>query len=107
MFFTVINNLFNCFQDICYPLKEDELVVLDTGEVMISEIQSRLGNLLEMNEEKYQNFCKRGLIICDVAITATIKNNPINLLLLGPFLIQSMIKLYTQNTRKERQRKHN
>ena len=33
-----------------------------------------------MNEEKYQNFCKRRLIICDVAITATVKNNPLNLL---------------------------
>ena len=39
---------------------------------MIPEIQSCLGNLLEMNEVKYQNFCKRRLIIC--------KNNPLNLL---------------------------
>ena len=36
-------------------------------------------NLLEMNEEKYQNFCKHRLIIRDVAITATIKNNALNL----------------------------
>ena len=32
-----------------------------------------------MNEEKYQNFRKHRLIICDVAITATIKNNALNL----------------------------
>ena len=80
MFFTVVNNLFNCFQDICNPFKEDELIVLDTGEVMIPDSQSCLDNLLEINEEKYQNFCKRRLIICDVAIMATIKNNPLNLL---------------------------
>ena len=36
-------------------------------------------NLLEMNKEKYQNFRKHTLTICDVAITATIKNNAFNL----------------------------
>ena len=46
---------------------------------MTPEIQSRLGNLLEMNEEKYQNFRKHRLIICDVAIMATIKNIALNL----------------------------
>ena len=80
MFFTVAKNLFDCFQDISNPFKEDELIALDTGEVMIPEIQSCLSNLLEMNEEKYQNFYKRRLIICDVAIMATTKNNPLNLL---------------------------
>lgn len=39
-----------CF--ITDPFKEDELIVSDTGEVMISEIQSCLHNLFE----KYQNF---------------------------------------------------
>ena len=76
IFFTDVNNLFNCFKDIYNPFEENELIVLDTGEVMTLEIQSCLGNLLEMNKEKYQNFC---LIICDVAITATIKNNALNL----------------------------
>ena len=79
MFFTDVNNLFNCFKDICNPFEEDELTVLGTGEIMTPEIQSWLGNLLEMNEEKYQNFRKHRLIICDVAITATIKNNALNL----------------------------
>ena len=32
-----------------------------------------------MNKEKYQNFRKYTLTICDVAITATIKNNAFNL----------------------------
>ena len=67
-----MNYLFDYFQDICNPFKEDELIVLETGQVMIPEIQSCLGNLLEMNEVKYQNFCKRRLIIS--------KNNPLNLL---------------------------
>ena len=56
MFFTAANNLFNCFQDICNHFEEDELIILDTSEVMIPEIQSCLGKLLEMIEEKYQNF---------------------------------------------------
>ena len=46
MFFTAVINLLNCFQDICNCFKEDELVVLDTSEVMIAEIQSCLGKLL-------------------------------------------------------------
>ena len=79
MFFADMNNLFDCFNDICNPFEEDELIVLDTGEVMTPEIQSCLGNLLEMNAEKYQNFRKHRLIICDAAITATIKNNALNL----------------------------
>ena len=33
-----------------------------------------------MNEEKYQNFSEHGLIICDVTISATIKNNALNLI---------------------------
>ena len=38
MSFTVVNNLSNCFQDICNPLKENKLIVLGTGEVMIPKI---------------------------------------------------------------------
>ena len=33
-----------------------------------------LDNLLEMNEEKYQNFRDHRIDICNAAITATIKN---------------------------------
>ena len=78
-FFTDVNNLFDCFKDICNLFEEDELIVLDTGEVMTPEIQSCLDNLLEMNEGKYQNFRKHRLIICDVAITAEIKNSALNI----------------------------
>ena len=46
---------------------------------MTPEIQSYLDNLLEVNEEKYQHFRKHRLIVCDVAITASIKNNALNL----------------------------
>ena len=56
MFFTVVNNFLNCFQDICNSFKEDEPIVLDTDEVMIPEIQSCFGNLLEMNEENIKTF---------------------------------------------------
>ena len=56
MFFTDVNNLFNCFKDICNLFEEDELIVLDIGEVMILEIYSCLGNLLKMNEEKFKTF---------------------------------------------------
>ena len=62
IFFTDVNNMFNCFKDICNPFEEDELIVLDAGEVMTLEIQSFLGNLLKMNEEKYQNFRKHRLL---------------------------------------------
>ena len=56
MFFTDVNNLCNCFKDICNLFEEDELIVLDIGEVMILEIYSCLGNLLKMNEEKFKTF---------------------------------------------------
>ena len=55
-FFTNLNNLFNCFKDICNPFEEDELIVLDTGELMTPEILSLLGNLLEANEENIKTF---------------------------------------------------
>ena len=38
MLFTDVNNLFNCYKDICNPFEEDELIVLDTGEAMNPEI---------------------------------------------------------------------
>ena len=43
-----------------------------------------------MSKEKCQNLCKRRLVIYYVAFTATIKNNPLNLL---SSLIQSMLRL--------------
>ena len=61
MFLTDVNNLFNCFKNICNPFEEDELIALETGEIMTPKIQSCFGNLLEMKEEKYQNFRKHKL----------------------------------------------
>ena len=100
IFFTDVNNLFNCFKDICNPFEEDELIALNTCEVVTSEIQSCLGNLLEMNEEKYQNFRKHRLIIFDVAITATTKNNA---LLVQPTIILVYAK-YKKRKKKSLQR---
>ena len=41
---------------------------------MTPEIQPCLDNLLEMNEEKYQNFRNHRIDICNAAIMAAIKN---------------------------------
>ena len=95
-----MNNLFNCFKDICNPFEDNELIDLNTCEVVTSEIQSCLGNLLEMNEEKYQNFRKHRLIIFDVAITATTKNNA---LLVQPTIILVYAK-YKKRKKKSLQR---
>ena len=64
MFLADVNNLFNCFKEICNPFKENELIDLETVEFLTPEIQSCLGNLLEMNEEKYQNFRKHNHLRC-------------------------------------------
>ena len=32
MFLTDVNNLFNCFKDICNPFEEDQLIDLKTGK---------------------------------------------------------------------------
>ena len=61
---------------------------------MTPEIQSCLDNLLEMNEEKYQNFRSHRIDICNAAIMATIKNK---------FTDPADVKdLNTQNTRKRK-----
>ena len=52
MIFTDMNNLFNCFNDIWNPFKEDELIVLDTSEVITAENQSCLGSLSEIPMKK-------------------------------------------------------
>ena len=58
MFFTDVNNLCDCFKDICKPF-EEELIGLDRGEVMAPEIQSCLRNLVEMNEKNIKTFVNR------------------------------------------------
>ena len=96
IFFTDVNNLFNCFKDICNPFEDNELIDLNTCEVVTSEIQSCLGNLLE----KYHNFRKHRLIVFDVAITATTKNNA---LLVQPTIILVYVK-YKKRKKKSLQR---
>ena len=72
----------------------NNLLVLDTDEVMTPEIQSCLDNLLEMNEEEYQNFRNHRIDICNAAIMAAIKNK---------FTDPADDKvLNTQNTRKKK-----
>ena len=51
-----------CF--ITDPFKEDELIVSDTGEVMISEIR----HVFTIYLKNIKTFRKSRLIICDVAL---------------------------------------
>ena len=48
-------------------------MVLDTGDIMNSDAEACLANLLERNEERYKEFYKHRLVICDIPITDTIK----------------------------------
>ena len=61
---------------------------------MTPEIQPCLDNLLEMNEEKYQNFRNHRIDICNAAIMAAIKNKFTD-------LADDKV-LNTQNTRKKK-----
>ena len=49
MFFGDVNNLLNCFKDLCNPFQEDELIVLHTNEVMTPENHWCFNNLLEIS----------------------------------------------------------
>ena len=62
-----------CFNEIRNPFEENRLVVLDTGDVINSDVETCLANLLERNEESYKEFYKHRLLICDIPITDTIK----------------------------------
>ena len=48
-------------------------MVLDTGNVTNSDIETLLANLLERNEERYKEFQKHCPVICDIPITDIIK----------------------------------
>ena len=61
------------FNEIHNPFEDDRLVVLDTENVMNSDVETWLANLLERNEVRYKEFYKRRLVICDVPITDTVK----------------------------------
>ena len=78
-FFNDTQKLFFCFNEIRDPFEENRLVVLDTGDVMNSDVETCLANLLERNEERYKKFYKYLLVICDIPITGTIKTYKLDL----------------------------
>ena len=61
------------FNEFSNPFDENRLVVLDTGDIMNSDAEACFANLLERNEERYKEFYKHRLVICDIPITDTIK----------------------------------
>ena len=54
-------------------------MVLDTGDVMNSDVETCLANLLERNEEINKEFYKHHLKIFDIPITDTIKTYKLDL----------------------------
>ena len=54
-------------------IEENRLVVLDTGDVMNSDVETFLANLLVRNKERYKEFYKHPLVICDILIIDRIK----------------------------------
>ena len=79
-FFNDTQKLFFCFNEIRNPFEENRLVVLDTGDVMNSDVETCLANLFERNEERYKEFYKHHLVICDISVTDTIKTYKITYL---------------------------
>ena len=55
-FFNDTQKWFFCFDKICKPFKENRLVVLDTGDVINSDVETCLHNLLERNERGTKSF---------------------------------------------------
>ena len=78
-FFNNTQKLFFCFNEIRNPLKENRLVVLDTGDIMNSDVETCLANLLERNEERYKEFYKHCFVICNIPIIDTIKTYKLDL----------------------------
>ena len=48
-------------------------MVLDTGDVLNSDVETCLANLLERNKERDKESYKHSPVICDIPITDTIK----------------------------------
>ena len=78
-FFNDTQKLFFCFNEIRDPFEENRLVVLDTGDVMNSDVETCLANLVERNEERYKEFYKHRLVTCDIPSTDTIKTYKLDL----------------------------
>ena len=53
-------------------------MVLDIGDVMNGDVETCLANLLERNE-RYKEFYKHRLVMCDISITDTIKTYSLDL----------------------------
>ena len=60
-------------------IEENRLVVLDTGDVMNSDVETFLANLLVRNEERYKEFYKHPLVIYDILIIDRIKTYKLDL----------------------------
>ena len=54
-------------------------MVLGTGDVMNSDVETCLANLLKRNEERYKECYKCRLVICDILITDTVKTCELDL----------------------------
>ena len=78
VFFRDVTNVFNSFKDICNPFDEERLVTFHNGQIMSLDMQNCLANILDINEEKYRDFCEHRLERCDVPIT-DVKNNILRL----------------------------
>ena len=82
-FFNHTQKLFLYFNKIRNSFEDNRLVVLDTGDVMTSEVEGMsrhvLGNLLERNEERYKAFFNHRPVICDIPITHKIKSYNLDL----------------------------
>ena len=79
IFLKDVSNLFKCFTDICNRSAEERLITLHNGTVMGPEIQNCLATILEVNEERYQMFCKHRIELCDVPLTDAVKCNGLHL----------------------------
>ena len=60
-FFNDTQKLFFQFNEIRNPFEENRLVVLDTGDVINSDVETCLANLLERNEERYKEFQEQNI----------------------------------------------
>ena len=78
-FFNDTQKLFFWFNEIRNPFEENRSVVLDTGDVVNSDVETCLANSLERNEERYKEFYKHRLVICNIRITNTIKTYKLDL----------------------------
>ena len=78
-FFNDTQKLFFYFDQIRNSFEKNRLVVLDTGDIMNSDIETCLSSLLQRNEKRYKEFYKHRLVICDIPITDTVKTYKLDL----------------------------